>query len=165
VLFSGMTVVLALAGMLIIPNTIFRSLAAGAIFVVVIAVLASLTLLPAILGLLGDRVDRLRIRRTTAAAGRPGGFWDRFTRGVMRRPVVSLAAGVIVLLAAASSFIDMRTGFSGVSTVPDDLPSKQAFLALAKDFSGGLSSPVRSSSTATPRRPPCGRAPSACRRP
>ena len=142
VLFSGMTVVLALAGMLIIPNTIFRSLAAGAIFVVVIAVLASLTLLPAILGLLGDRVDRLRIRRSTAAAGRPGGFWDRFTRGVMHRPVLSLVAGVIVLLAAASSFIDMRTGFSGVSTVPDNLPSKQAFLALAKDFSGGLSSPA-----------------------
>lgn len=57
VLFSGMTVVLALAGMLIIPNNIFRSLAAGAIFVVVVAVLASLTLLPAILGLLGHRAN------------------------------------------------------------------------------------------------------------
>lgn len=60
----------------------------------------------------------------------------------MRRPVASLVIGVALLLAAASSALDMRTGFSGVTTVPDDLPSKQAFLALAKDFSGGLSSPA-----------------------
>ena len=60
VFFSGMTVVLALLGMLIIPTTIFRSLGAGAIFVVVVAMLASLTLLPALLGLLGDRINSLR---------------------------------------------------------------------------------------------------------
>jgi RND superfamily putative drug exporter len=143
VLFSGMTVVLALAGMLIIPNNIFRSLAAGAIFVVVVAVLASLTLLPAIMSLLGRRVERRwRILQRLTPARQSGGFWYRFTRAVMRRPVASLAVGVILLLAAASSALDMRTGFSGVTTVPDDLPSKQAFLALAKDFSGGLSSPV-----------------------
>jgi len=142
VLFSGMTVVLALAGMLIIPNTIFRSLAAGAIFVVVIAVMASLTLLPAILGLLGHRVERLWLRPRRSGTKRSGGFWDRFTRGVMHRPVLSLVLGVGILLAAASSFLDMRTGFSGVTTVPDELSSKQAFLALAKDFSGGLSSPA-----------------------
>ncbi|MDQ4097308.1 MAG: MMPL family transporter, partial [Actinomycetota bacterium] len=78
VFFSGMTVVLALLGMLIIPTTIFRSLAAGAIFVVIMAVIASLTLLPALLGLLGDRVNKLRIRRkaATGEVGRPGGFWD-----------------------------------------------------------------------------------------
>jgi len=145
VLFSGMTVVLALTGMLIIPTTIFRSLAAGAIFVVVVAVLATMTLLPAILGLLGDRINKGSIRRRAAAAGgvgRPGGFWDKVTRGVMARPVASLAVGVFVLLAAAWSWTDMRTGFSGVSTLPDSFESKQAFEALAKDFSGGLSSPV-----------------------
>src|SRR5262249_3157254 len=78
VFFSGMTVVLALLGMLLIPTTIFRSLGAGAIFVVVAAVLASMTLLPAILGLLGDRVNKLRIRRKAAEGtpGREGGFWD-----------------------------------------------------------------------------------------
>ncbi|MFP5319777.1 MAG: MMPL family transporter, partial [Acidimicrobiia bacterium] len=144
VLFSGMTVVLALAGMLIIPTTIFRSLAAGAIFVVVVAVLATMTLLPAVLGLLGDRVNKGRIRRkaTVGGIGRPGGFWDKVTHAVMGRPVASLAIGVFVLLAAAYSWTDMRTGFSGVSTLPDSFESKQAFEALAKDFSGGLSSPV-----------------------
>ena len=143
VFFSGMTVVLALAGMLLIPNTIFKSLSAGAIFVVIIAVLASLTLLPAVLGLLGDKVNSLRIhRRKDAGAGKAGGFWDKVTRNVMRRPVASLAIGVVLLLAAASSALDMRTGFSGVSTLSDDLASKQAFDVLARDFAGGLSSPV-----------------------
>ena len=143
VFFSGMTVVLALLGMILIPNSIFRSLGAGAIFVVVIAVLASLTLLPAVLGLLGDKVNSLRIHRRKAAdPDHRGGFWDGVTRTVMRRPVVSLVVGVTILLAAASSALDMRTGFSGVSTIPDDLPSKQAFDVLARDFAGGLGSPV-----------------------
>ena len=144
VLFSGLTVVLALAGMILVPNSIFKSLGAGAIFVVVIAVVASLTLLPAVLGLLGDKVDSLRIhRRQRGGAGRPGGFWDRVTRTVMRRPVASLVLGVSLLLAPAWSAVDMRTGFSGVSTVPDELPAKQAFDVLARDFAGGLGSPVK----------------------
>ena len=141
VFFSGMTVVLALAGMLLIPNTIFRSVGAGAIFVVVAAVAASLTVLPAILGLLGDRVNALRVRRG-AGEPHPGGFWDRVTRGVMHRPVVALVVGAGLLGAAAFSAFDMRTGFSGVSTVPDELESKQAFTTLARDFPGGLSAPV-----------------------
>ncbi|HWC11004.1 MAG TPA: MMPL family transporter [Acidimicrobiales bacterium] len=144
VLFSGLTVVLALLGMILIPSTIFRSLASGAIFVVLIAVFASLTLLPAFLGLLGDRVNRLAIRRKGAQVepGRPGGFWDRVSRGVMHRPVMSLVVGVVILLGAAYSWTDMRTGFSGVSTLPASFESKQAFDTLARDFSGGLSTPV-----------------------
>ena len=143
VFFSGMTVVLALLGMVMVPNSIFKSLGAGAIFVVVVAVLASLTLLPAVLGLLGDKVNALRVhRRRAAPAGHPGGFWNAVTRNVMRRPVASLVVGVAILLACASSALDMKTGFSGVSTIPDELPSKQAFDVLAAEFSGGLSSPV-----------------------
>ena len=144
VFFSGLTVVLALLGMILIPNSIFKSLGAGAIFVVVIAVLASLTLLPAVLGLLGDKVNSLRIHRRKAVdPDHRGGFWDGVTRTVMRRPVVSLVVGVGILLACASSALDMRTGFSGVSTIPNELPSKQAFDVLARDFAGGLSSPVK----------------------
>ncbi|MDQ4133306.1 MAG: MMPL family transporter, partial [Actinomycetota bacterium] len=143
VFFSGMTVVLALMGMLLIPNTIFRSLAGGAIFVVLVAVAASMTLLPALLGLLGDHINRLRVRRGRAGAGaKQGGFWDAVTRGVMRRPVVSLVAGAVVLLVPAVFWAQMHTGFAGVSTLPESFESKKAFEALAKDFSGGLSSPV-----------------------
>jgi putative drug exporter of the RND superfamily len=144
VFFSGMTVVLALVGMLILPTTIFRSLAAGAIFVVVAAVVASLTLLPALLGLLGDRVNSLRVFRRKPVVGTEGShaFWDRITHGVMRRPVVSLVVAAGLLIAASVSYFDMDTGFSGVSTLPDETRSKQAFEVLATEFAGGLNSPV-----------------------
>ena len=100
VFFSGMTVVLALLGMLIIPTTIFRSLAAGAIFVVIGAVAAAMTLLPAILALMGDKVNALRVRKNAGRVEAGTGFWDRATRLVMRRPVVSLVAGVGLIAGA-----------------------------------------------------------------
>ena len=146
VFFSGMTVVLALVGMLIVPTTIFRSLAAGSIFVVIAAIGASLTLLPAMLSLLGDRINKghlprfLRRKRLESPEPRHG-FWDRATHGVMRRPVVSLVVGAGLLIAASLSYFDINTGFAGVSTLPDDMPSKQAFGILAEDFPGGLNSP------------------------
>jgi putative drug exporter of the RND superfamily len=144
VFFSGLTVVLALVGMLIVPTTIFRSLAAGAIFVVVASMLASLTLLPALLGLLGDRVNALRVfrRKSVIGAEESHRFWDRITHGVMRRPVVSLIVGAGLLLVAAFSYLDIDTGFSGVSTLPDDTRSKQAFALLESEFAGGINSPV-----------------------
>lgn len=145
VLFSGLTVVLSLLGMLLIPNTIFRSLAAGAIFVVILAMAASMTLLPAVLGLLGDRINKLHIgRRRKAGSGTEaeGAFWDRSVRAVMRRPVVSLVAGVGVLLLAATQWTAMETGFAGVSNISDRFESKQGFDILSTEFSGGLASPV-----------------------
>ncbi len=143
VFFSGMTVGLALMGMLLLPDTGFRSIALGAIFVVIVAVAASLTLLPAVLALLGDRVDALRIRgRRTASRQRQGRFWDRITRTVMRRPVVSLGLAGGLLVMAALPYFGMNAGFSGVSTLPDQVESKRAFLTMEREFSGGLGSPV-----------------------
>jgi len=143
VFFSGLTVMVALTGMLLLPNTIYRSIGLGAILVVIIAVAASLTLLPAVLALMGDKIDALRIRgRRRGAQQRKGRVWDRITGAVMRRPVVSLmlAAGVLVL--AALPYFSINEGFSGVSTLPDEAASKQAFLILEREFSGGLGSPV-----------------------
>jgi putative drug exporter of the RND superfamily len=144
VFFSGMTVVLALTGMLLVPSTIFRSLGAGAIFVVVVAVLASLTLLPALLSLLGDRVNSLRVlrRRTELGTESSHRFWNAITRGVMGRPVFSLLIGAGILIAASLSYFNINMGFSGVSTMPGDAPSRQAFDILASEFSGGLNSPI-----------------------
>jgi RND superfamily putative drug exporter len=144
VFFSGMTVVLALLGMLIVPSTIFRSLGAGAIFVVVVAVLASLTLLPALLSLLGDRVNSLRVLRRRKDLGSESShrFWNAITRRVMSRPVFSLLIGAGILVAASLSYFNINTGFAGVSTMPENAPSRQAFDILASDFSGGLNSPI-----------------------
>ena len=142
VFFSGMTVVLALLGLLIVPNTIFRSLASGAIFVVLIAVAASMTLLPAILALLGDRVNKLRVRKNAGRVEAGTGFWDRATRLVMGRPVISLVAGAGLLVVLAIPYFSIHTGTSGVSTLPDDIAGKRAFVLLEENFAGGLSQPA-----------------------
>ncbi len=138
VLFSGSTFVIALFGMLLVPTTIMRSLAAGAIIVGVVSVAAALTLLPALLGLLGDRVNALRVPvlgrnlgRSDAAEGR---FWRAIVDRVLRRPALSLALSAALMLAAAVPLLGLHIGASGVSTLPDDLPSKQGYIALQRSF-------------------------------
>ncbi|MEX1252820.1 MAG: MMPL family transporter [Dehalococcoidia bacterium] len=147
VLFSGVTVVIALLGMLIVPQTIFRSIAAGSVLVAIMAVAASLTLLPAVLSLLGDGVNWGRIpfvqrTQTHFDEERPGGFWDRLARGVMRHPLAFFTVSASLLIAASIPYFSINTGFSGVSTMPDSLQSKQAFLVLDREFSAGLVAPA-----------------------
>jgi putative drug exporter of the RND superfamily len=157
VFFSGMMVVLALAGMLIVPTTIFRSLAGGAIVVVLVSVAASMTLLPAVIGLLGDKLNAGRIlgrRRADLEHGRPGGFWDRVSRGVMRRPVVGLiGASALLIVLALPYFLQtqpdgngrgIKQGLAGISTLPDDSQTKQAFDALVANFpENGIDTPAQ----------------------
>jgi RND superfamily putative drug exporter len=146
VIFSGTAFVVAMLGMLIVPNSIMRSLAVGAILVGIVSVIAATTLLPALLGLLGDRVDRLRIplvgRRSVEAANPEGRFWGAIVRGVLRRPGISLALSVAVLLAAAAPIFGMHVGTSGVSALPDRFESRQGFTALQQNFPGATASPV-----------------------
>ena len=148
VFFSGMTVVLALLGMLIVPTNIFMSLALGAILVVLMSVVAALTLLPAVLSLLGGRIDKLRVpylgRRLldARAAGRVNPL-ARLSRRAMKRPVIALALGAGVLLLAAYPALSMRTGVSGIETLPDQFQSKQGFVVLQRQFSVGAVAPVQ----------------------
>ena len=146
VLFSGITVVLALAGLLIVPQSVFVSLGLGAILVVTIAVMASLTLLPAVLSIMGDGVNRLRIPFVSRLNDHSGvqsrGFWDRVTYAVMRRPVISLVLVAGLLIAAAVPYSDIKTGWSGVSTFPDDFRAKQGFLVLQEKFGFGPNAPA-----------------------
>ena len=147
VFFSGLTVVLALLGMVIIPTTIFRALAGGAILVTIASLAASMTLLPAILAVLGDRINwpRLSRRARVDSDHDPrGGFWDRITRGVMARPVVFLLASVLVLGALGSFYFQLNRGTSQtVSQLSNDFPSKQAFLTLEREFAGGVTDPAQ----------------------
>jgi putative drug exporter of the RND superfamily len=146
VLFSGTVFVVAMLGMLIVPSSIMKSLAAGAILVGIVSVVAALTLLPAVLGLLGDRVNSLRIpfvgKRILASASSEGRFWGGIVRGVLRRPVLSLSLSVAVLLAATVPLLGINIGTGGVSTLPDRFVSKQGFLALARDFPGTTADPA-----------------------
>src|SRR4051794_25318989 len=124
VLISGVTVMVAMAGMLISGDKSFISFAEGAIVVVAIAVFASLTVLPAMLSWLGDRVEKGRVpllgrRRRPAGQSR---VWTAITRRVMRRPALSavLAGGLLVALAIPA--LQMKIVTSGVDQLPQDLP-------------------------------------------
>jgi len=136
VLFSGSTFVVALLGMLLVPTTIMRSLAAGAIIVGVVSVVAALTLLPALLSLLGDRVNAFRVPflGRNIGSGAEGRFWRTIVEAVLRRPALSLALGAGAMLAAAVPIFGLHIGASGVSTLPNSTPSKQGYLALQREF-------------------------------
>jgi uncharacterized membrane protein YdfJ with MMPL/SSD domain len=147
VLFSGCAFVIAMFGLLIIPNSIFRSLATGAILVGVTSVVAGLTLLPAVLSLLGDRVNALKIpligksaEQGTAAEGR---FWGAIVRGVMRQPALSLALSTALLVALALPVLDYTVGEAGIRTMPDRFASKQGFAALEEEFGAGTTDSVQ----------------------
>src|SRR5215211_1988681 len=146
VLFSGTVFVVAMLGMLIVPNSIMRSLAVGAILVGIVSVAAALTLLPAVLGLLGDKVDALRLplvgRRSLEASNPEGRFWGAIVRRVLSRPALSLALSVAVLVVLALPVFQMEVGTSGVSALPDRFASKAGFLALERDFPATSTDPV-----------------------
>src|SRR5918999_5810831 len=147
VFFSGLTVVLALLGMFIVPASIFRSLGAGAILVTLASLAASMTLLPAILGLLGDRINWPRLAkraRIDSSFDPKGGFWDRVSRGVMARPVIYLVLAVALLGGLGSFYFQLEQGTSqNVSQLPDEFESKQAFLTLEREFAGGVTDPAQ----------------------
>lgn len=138
VLFSGSTFVVALLGLLIVPTSVMRSLAIGAIVVGIVSVAAALTLLPALLSLLGDRVNALRIPilgrslgRTDAAEGR---FWRAMVGRVLRRPALSLALVAGLMIALAVPVFGLHIGASGVTSLPNTVPSKQGYLVLQREF-------------------------------
>ena len=151
VVFSGLTVVLALLGMFIIPTNIFRSLGAGAIIVVLVAVAATLTLVPAWIALLGDKLDWPRRRKydESMAAQQAEydhetihkGFWGTITRVVMNRPVIAIVLALGILVGASIPYFDMNTGASGVETLPES-DVKTAFQILERDFYVGVLAPV-----------------------
>ena len=136
VLFSGSSFVVALLGLLLVPDTILRSLALGAIIVGVVTMAAAITLLPALLSLLGDRVNALRLPIVGRDHPAESPFWTRAVGAVVRRPGTFLAAGVLVLLAAAFPVLGLHTGTAGVNSLPDDTFAKAGALALERSFPG-----------------------------
>ena len=140
VFFSGLAVAIALAGMLIMPDPTFQSFAVGAILVVAATVLAALTLLPAVLGLLGDRVNWLTLpfigrRGETEGAG---GFWGWITKVVTAQPVISVLLTSGLLIALAVPVLNLNLGDIGISTLPEDSDARHAFDVANEAFSDGV---------------------------
>ena len=140
VLFSGVAVAIALAGMLIMPDILFKSFGIGTIVVVVTAVAAALTLLPALLGLLGDRVNWLTIpiigkRRSPDSSG---GFWGKITGAVTAHPAISVVITAAILISLAAPVTTMELGSGGISMLPDDTDERHAFDVVIAEFADGI---------------------------
>ena len=137
VLFSGLAVVIALSGMFLIPDTTFNSFGAGAILVVIAAVAAALTLLPAMLALIGRGVNWLTLpiigRRRSPDV--EGGMWFWITAVVTRRPVFTAGLTALILLGVASWYLTINLGSNGISSLPEDSPGRHAFEVLNAEFS------------------------------
>ncbi len=140
IFFSGLVVVLSLMGVMLVPFNVFVGLALGAASAVSVAILACLSLLPALLSVLKDRTSALSIPMPRVVETVLRGMW--WSRVVLRRPAFSAAVGLALLLPMAAMALEMETGVSGYKTLPDELPSKRGFLALEERFSYGLASPV-----------------------
>ncbi|MCO5227834.1 MAG: MMPL family transporter [Thermomicrobiales bacterium] len=145
VVFSGLTLILAMLGVMLVRLNIFFSLSVGAIVVVACSVVLSATLVPALLSLVGDHIDWPRRKPVHAedidAHNMYQGFWGRITKVVVDRPWVSFISAVIVLLVLAFPVVNMQTGFSRSGQLPPG-EMTDAYQILEQDFSAGLLSPV-----------------------
>ena len=133
--FSGITVAVGLSAMLFFQGTFMASMGAAGAIVVAVAVVYALTFLPAMLSVLGPRVNRLRIpifRRATTS----GGFWHGLATWVMRRPLVVLLPVVGFLLLAASPFIQLRLANGDVDMLPSHIEARQGYDQMVANFPG-----------------------------
>ena len=147
VLFSGVTVIIALCGMLIVPFLFFQSLAIGAILVVAVALAATLTLLPAVLALLGPKVNLLTVPfigrfRIKSPEASKDGFWEFITRKVTSHPLISIVAIAVPMIVLTIFYFDIKTGINGVDAYPEGSQTREAFFVLEENFSFGLVNPV-----------------------
>jgi RND superfamily putative drug exporter len=139
VLISGLTVMVAMAGMYLTGDETFGSFATATIMVVAIAVLGSLTVLPALLSWLGDRVNKARVPFLHRLQRPDGGrMWGWILDRVLRRPLVSTVAAAAVLIALAIPALGMKTVVPGAEALPQDLPAVQTYNRLQDAFPGEL---------------------------
>ncbi len=141
VFFSGVTVLLGLLGLILFEFMVLRSVGIAGALVVGIAVLSALTLLPAVLAILGPRLDALRIRRVGSTASADGA-WARLARRVMAHPVAVLIPTLGVLLALGWPFLHVRFNAPDATILPASVPSRAAFDRLQQQFGEGDFSPV-----------------------
>ncbi|MDA0270805.1 MAG: MMPL family transporter, partial [Chloroflexi bacterium] len=143
VFFSGGTVVIALMGMFIVPTSIFRGFAVGASMVVILAVMGSLTLLPALLAALGDKVNSLSLPFVKKGGlDDDTGFWAGAARFVMRYPLPMALLSSAFLIALAIPYFSINLGASGASALPEHYNTRQAFEVLDREFLAGRAQPA-----------------------
>jgi RND superfamily putative drug exporter len=134
--FSGLTVAIGLSAMLFYQGTFLASMGAGGTIVVAMAVFYGLTFLPALLSVLGKRVDLLRLPFLGAPKPAGEGAWHSMAMWVMRRPVLVLIPTLAILVVAGSPFLQMRLANGDVDQLPPSNTARQGYDILVRDFPG-----------------------------
>jgi RND superfamily putative drug exporter len=155
VTFSGLAVATGLAGLLAFSSPALRSFGIGGMLTVGASLFFALTFLPALLGMLGSRVNALSVTRMVDglrwALRRPPRVvdpqasvsrWERIANAVMSRPILVLVPTLAVLLLAGLPFFALKQGIPDASTLPDGMVSREVALAIQNDFEPGTTSPI-----------------------
>ena len=142
VFFSGLTVLIGLSGLALFDFMFLRSVGIAGVVVVFFSVAAALTLLPAVLGVIGTRIDSLRVlpkRQATEGAQRK--LWARLSYAVMRHPVAVLVPTLGLLLLLGRPFLNVVVSSPDATILPRSLPSRQGFDILTESYGPGEISP------------------------
>ncbi len=143
VLFAGSTVCIALLGILVLGVSFLNGLAVASALTVVFTVLAAVTLLPALLGVIGIRVlSRRQRRKLGGSAGNEPGVWARWAGTVERRPALLAAGAAVVMLVLAIPLLSLRLGSSDQGNDPSSSTTRQAYDLLAEGFGSGFNGPL-----------------------
>ena len=141
--FAGLTVCVALLGLLVVPIPLVQTLGLAAAIGVAVMMLAATTLLPALLGFAGKRIDAIGLPSRHKAAGDPHTtFWGRFATAVSGKPWRSLIGGTVVLLLLAAPFLGIRFGMPDDGALPAQLSQRQAFDLMQDGFGSGANAPL-----------------------
>jgi len=140
VFLSALTVVLSLSAVFLVPVMVFRSMALGMILAVIATAFASLTLLPAVLAALGDRV---LVKRGQEDPDRHAeSRWERWTGWALKRPGLALGLGLVLLLGLAAPALGMRLGMPGARVVDEGRTSRDGYELLVESFGEGAAAPI-----------------------
>jgi trehalose monomycolate/heme transporter len=139
---SGVTVAVALCSLMLFPEVFLRSMGFGGVATVVVDMIAALTVLPALLGVMGHRVNTLRLRKNVGREPRAEGGWYRLAHSVMRRPVAFAAVIVIALLALGSPFLKVSWGGIDARVLPASNSVRQVQDVLNDQFPDNSTAPI-----------------------
>jgi putative drug exporter of the RND superfamily len=139
VFFSGLTTCIGLVSLLLFPINLLQSLGLAGSVVVFLSIGAALTLLPALLGLLGSSLNAWRILNPTSGTQR---FWGEMARHVIRHSILAVALVLVVVMGMTSPFLEARWGLGGVETLPADVEARKGVEVLEQAFGNGAASPI-----------------------
>jgi RND superfamily putative drug exporter len=142
VLFAGCTVVISLLGLFVVGLSFIRGMATGAALAVLIVMLASVTLLPAVLGFVGHTIDKFALPSAKRVAVPANSLWIRWSRTLQRRPWTAALAGLVLLLVLSIPVVSLRLGVADAGNDPTSQTTRRAYDLLAEGFGPGSSGPL-----------------------